>query len=65
MSFPLSKMISMIKSTAKKKRIVVVVTEESYTSLACFYDGDMTERAWNSPAQDLHAPFIGQGREGR
>ena len=43
-SFSLSKLISMIKSTAKKKRIAVVVTEESYTSLACFYDGDMPEK---------------------
>ena len=41
MSFPLSKLISMIKSTARKKRIAVVVTEESYTSVVCFYDGDM------------------------
>ena len=37
-------MISMIKSTARKKRIAVVVTEESYTSLACFYDGDMPKK---------------------
>ncbi|MBQ8142235.1 MAG: transposase [Bacilli bacterium] len=34
----------MIKSSARKKRIAVVVTEESYTSLACFYDGDMPEK---------------------
>ena len=44
MSFPLSKLISMIKSTAKKKGIAVVTTEGSYTSLACFYDGDMPEK---------------------
>ena len=42
--FPLSKLISMIKSTARKKEIPVVVTEGSYTSVACFYDGDMPEK---------------------
>ncbi|MBQ8142695.1 MAG: transposase [Bacilli bacterium] len=34
----------MIKSTAKKKGIAVVVTEETYTSVACFYDGDMPKK---------------------
>ena len=42
--FPLSKLISMIKSTARKKGIAVVAIEESYTSLACFYDGDMPKK---------------------
>ena len=44
MSFPLSRLISMITCTAKKKGIAVVTTEESYTSKASFYDGDMPEK---------------------
>ena len=44
MSFPFSRLISMIQCTAKKKGIAVVTTEESYTSKASFYDGDMPEK---------------------
>ena len=44
MSFPLSRLISMIKYSARKKGLAVVTTEESYTSKASFYDGDMPEK---------------------